>query len=202
MAVVELIDFLLNLGPQTRAFFDKSCHYLPWNSHIPTLFFLLLTNQTSRKVCTYMYNEIYKQYLSSHTLELFSTDSTYFFITRPEIHKSSYYTPWNLLIQTLHKDPTFRTLTIEFKFSIEMAEFELLVIKSIVWPNKSHFNVLSSVLITEQNVAGVCLDLFVTKTTANVDTNQPSTWSLNPGNLQIYSTSPIQNIGFQEQVDN
>lgn len=54
-----------------------------------------------------------------------------------------------------------------------MAEFELLVMKSIVWPNKSHFNVLLFVLITEQNVAGVCLDLFVTKTTgtANVDTN-------------------------------
>lgn len=54
-----------------------------------------------------------------------------------------------------------------------MAEFELLVMKSIVWPNKSHFNVLLFVLITEQNVAGVCLDLFVTETTgtANVDTN-------------------------------
>lgn len=58
------------------------------------------------------------------------------------------------------------------------------------------------VLITEQNVAGVCLDLFVTKTTANVDTNLRSPWSMNPGIFQIYSTSPIQNIGFQEQVDN
>lgn len=85
-----------------------------------------------------------------------------------------------------------------------MAEFELLVMKSIVWPNKSHFNVLLFVLITEQNVAGVCLDLFVTKTTgtANVDTNLRSPWSMNPGIFQIYSTSPIQNIGFQEQVDN
>lgn len=83
-----------------------------------------------------------------------------------------------------------------------MAEFELLVMKSIVWPNKSHFNVLLFVLNTEQNVAGVCLDLFVTKTTANVDTNWRSPWSMNPGIFQIYSTSPIQNIGFQEQVDN
>lgn len=81
-----------------------------------------------------------------------------------------------------------------------MAEFELLVMKSIVWPNKSHFNVLLLVLISEQNVAGVCLDLFVTKTAANVDTNLRFTWSLNPD--QIYSTSPIQIIGFQEQVDN